>query len=219
MKTQPIDFILSSFFITLLICLSLIPINVAGALIKEALNDYHVIFNPLLFLLLYGLWSALILRIMLLVKPFKAGTYSMDSTAFTYWKLFTVIYEFGKGALLPFTTLFTKPLITKLFNAKIGNDVALGGHLVDQQLITIGNEAILGQDSVITAHTINSGSITLAHVNIGNRVTIGVHAVLMSGVTIGEDSIITAGSVVTPNTQIPTKELWGGVPAKKIKSL
>jgi len=219
MKTHPLDFLLSGFFTTLLVCFSIIPIILLSTITKKLLGEYHVVFNPLLFLLLYGIWSAITLRLMLIIKPFQAGTYKMTTPLFTYWKLFTVIKEFGKGALLPFTTLFTKPLITKLFGAKIGNDIALGGHLVDSQLIDIGNEVIIGQDSVITAHTINSGSITLAPVKIADRVTIGVHAVLMSGVTVGTNSVITAGSVVTPNTQIPPKEMWGGVPAKKIKSL
>lgn len=37
------------------------------------------------------------------------------------------------------------------------------------------------------------------------------------GVTIGKGSIIAPGSVVTKN--IPSFELWGGVPAKKIKDI
>jgi acetyltransferase-like isoleucine patch superfamily enzyme len=41
----------------------------------------------------------------------------------------------------------------------------------------------------------------------------------MSGTEIGEGSTITAGSVVTLNTKIPKYELWGGIPAKKIKNI
>ena len=81
-------------------------------------------------------------------KPFIPGSYSMDDPVFTYWKLFTVTYEFGKGALLPFTSVFAKPVIALLFGAKIGKDIALGGILVDPQLIEIGDEAIIGQGSV-----------------------------------------------------------------------
>lgn len=220
MKTQAIDFVLSFFFITTILCLSLLPIASFGNELTESmLGDYHIILDTLLFLLLYGLWSVIMLRIMIIIKPFKPGNYPMDDVIFTYWKLFTVIYEFGRGALLPFTTVFAKPLVAKLFGATIGNDIALGGHLVDPQLIEIGEEAIIGHDSVITAHTINSGFITLKPVYIGAKSTIGVHAVLMSGVIVGEGAIITAGSIVPPDTQIPPNELWGGMPAKKIKDL
>jgi hypothetical protein len=39
---------------------------------------------------------------------------------------------------------------------------------------------------------------------------------IVGGVTIGKGSIIAAGAVVTQN--IPPCEIWGGVPAKKIKN-
>ncbi|TPQ29623.1 acyltransferase [Methylomonas koyamae] len=220
MKTHPVDFILSGFFTILIFCLSLFPVSVlSGIVTVPAFGDYHVVIDSLLLLLLYGLWSAAILRLMMVFKPFSPGEYAMDDRLFTYWKLFTVIYEFGKGALLPFTTVFAKPLVAKLFGATIGRDIALGGHLVDPQLIQIGDEAVIGHDSVITAHTINSGTIVLKPVIIGARATIGVHAVLMSGVNVGEGAIVAAGSVVPPDTSIPANELWGGIPVKKIKSL
>jgi acetyltransferase-like isoleucine patch superfamily enzyme len=37
----------------------------------------------------------------------------------------------------------------------------------------------------------------------------------MEGLTVGDGSVVAAGSVVTNN--IPPYEIWGGVPAKKIK--
>jgi carbonic anhydrase/acetyltransferase-like protein (isoleucine patch superfamily) len=46
---------------------------------------------------------------------------------------------------------------------------------------------------------------------------VGVNVVIMSGVRIEEDAVIAAGAVVPPNTVILTGELWGGVPARKIK--
>ena len=219
MKTQTIDFILSGLLLTLLVCLSLLTVAYANHSTQALLGDYYVLFNLFFFLFLYGFYSIVAIRVMLKVKPFKEGTYLMTDNTFTYWKLFTVICEFGKGALLPFTTLFTRPLIVSLFGAKIGKNIALGGQLVDQQMITIGDEVIVGQDSVITAHTINSGSITLSPIVIADRATIGVHVVLMSGVKVGECAVIAAGSVVPPNTQISPNELWGGIPAKKIKDL
>ena len=38
----------------------------------------------------------------------------------------------------------------------------------------------------------------------------------MSGITIGKGSIVAAGSVVTKD--IPACEIWGGIPAKKIRN-
>lgn len=220
MKTTFADFLLSGLLISIILLSSLafVLFGLSGQT-KQFFSDYHVIVDFMLFLLLYGLMSILILRLMLKLKPILPGTYLMNDPLFTYWKLYTVIYEFGKGALLPFTTIFAKPLVAKLFGARIGKDIALGGTLVDPQLIEIGEGAIIGQDSIITAHTINSGSITLKPVRIGARATIGVNAVVMSGVTVGFGAIIAASSVLPPDTYVPPNELWGGIPAKKLKAL
>ena len=39
---------------------------------------------------------------------------------------------------------------------------------------------------------------------------------VLSGVTIHEGAIVAAGAVV--NKDIPSNEVWGGIPARKIKS-
>ena len=220
MKTSPLDFILSTIVLTALaLSAGLLVLSSANYLTTLVFPKYHPIIDSLFFLFIYGILSAITTRLILKLKPFTPGTYDMHSPLFTCWKLFTVIYEFGRGALLPFTVVFFKPVVAKLFGANIGKDIALGGHLVDPELITIGDEAIIGQDSVITAHTITSGYLSLAPVNIGPRATIGVNTVVMSGVEIGEGSVVTAGSVIPPDTKIPPFELWGGSPATKIKVL
>lgn len=53
-------------------------------------------------------------------------------------------------------------------------------------------------------------------IKIGNNVFIGVNSIIMPGVTIGDNVCIAAGAVVTKD--IPSGEVWGGVPASFIKS-
>ena len=69
----------------------------------------------------------------------------------------------------------------------------------------------------VTAHKQLPVAQSLLH--IAAKVTIGVYSVLMSGAEVGENSVLTAGSVVPPNTHTPANELWGGIPAKRIKAL
>lgn len=220
MKTSPLDFILSGLLICVLLTLAILLTATASLNItRPFFGAYYIIIDPLILLLFYGLLSAIFIRMAFAVRPLPEGYCSMDSGLFTYWKLVTVTYEFGRGALLPFTTVFARPLVAKMFGARIGNDIALGGRLVDPELIRIGNEAIIGQDSVITAHAITSGAIILKEVIVGDRATVGVNVVVMPGVEIGEDAVVAAGAVVAPNTLIPANELWGGIPAKKIKDI
>lgn len=53
-------------------------------------------------------------------------------------------------------------------------------------------------------------------INIGHHVWIGTDAMVLQGVSIGNGAIVAAGSVVTKD--VPDNEMWGGVPARYIKS-
>ncbi len=54
-------------------------------------------------------------------------------------------------------------------------------------------------------------------IKIGNNVFIGIRSIIMPGVEIGDNVCIAAGSIVTKN--IPSGEVWGGVPARFIKTV
>jgi chloramphenicol O-acetyltransferase type B len=93
-------------------------------------------------------------------------------------------------------------------NVKFGNHILMAGrvcfigrkdHLfnIPGQLIWQGNR---GQDGT-----------TLVE----DDVWIGHSSIIMGGVCIGKGAIIAAGSVVTKN--VPPCEIWGGIPAKKIR--
>jgi acetyltransferase-like isoleucine patch superfamily enzyme len=220
MHTDPKDFLFSGLAIAAIAALTLLSVRFAIQPWSAPLfGSYHVLVDGVLALLIYGLLSALVVRLLLAAFPLRAGEYPMDDRHFTYSKFYTVVHEFGRGALLPFTTVFAKPLVGLLFGARVGRNTAMGGMLVDPPLITIGDYAILGLDSAIVAHAITSGTIILKEVKVGRSATIGVHAVVMPGADIGEGAVVTAGSVVTMNTRIPPNELWGGIPARKIKDL
>ncbi len=63
---------------------------------------------------------------------------------------------------------------------------------------------------------IYSNRAELKHTNIGKDCWIGAYSIIMCGVNIGNGSIIAAGSVVTKDVE--PYSIYGGVPAKKIKS-
>ena len=52
---------------------------------------------------------------------------------------------------------------------------------------------------------------------VGDNVHIGMDSIIMPGVKIGNNVIVGCGAVVTHD--IPDGEVWGGVPARKIKTI
>ena len=81
------------------------------------------------------------------------------------------------------------------------------------------NVSILGADHKYTipgVPIIFAGRDKLLNTQIGKDVWIGAHAIIMTGVKVGDGAIIAAGSVVTKDCEPFT--IYGGVPAKKIKS-
>lgn len=92
--------------------------------------------------------------------------------------------------------------------------------------IHIGENCLLAQMVTVVAsnHSIALGvpiqlqdwAAQSTPISIGNDVWIGAHAVILPGTTIGDGAVIAAGAVV--RGFVPPNEIWGGVPAKKIKS-
>lgn len=218
MKSSPIDYLLSSLLLGLIGAFAGWSVVLLVGPLADRLGHYRLLIDVVLFLLIFGVGSALIARLLLRGFPLGTGWIDMHDRRFVIWKLYTVLYEFGCGALKPFTVMFLRPVVQQLFGARIGRDVALGGKLVDPHLIRLADEVIIGEGAVITAHAINSGAILLAPVIIERGATIGVGAVVYPDVIIGEGAIIAANAVVRSGTRIPAGELWGGIPARCLKA-
>ena len=54
---------------------------------------------------------------------------------------------------------------------------------------------------------------------IGKGVWIGSNAVILGPCIIGDHAVVAAGSVVTPGTRIDSLTIYGGIPARHIKSI
>lgn len=99
----------------------------------------------------------------------------------------------------------------------------------DVNSIHVGNNVNI-QDGVVI-HCTYQDSVTIIedNVSIGHNavihgarleegVLIGMGAIIMDHAVIGRNSIIAAGALVTKNTIVEPGSIYGGVPAKKIKS-
>jgi acetyltransferase-like isoleucine patch superfamily enzyme len=90
--------------------------------------------------------------------------------------------------------------------------------------ISIGENTLIGANCYIISANhnyeqrdipIKAQGFTGAPIEIEDDVWIGTHVVILPGVKIGKGAIIAAHSLV--NQDVPTYEVWGGIPAKFLK--
>jgi len=133
-----------------------------------------------------------------------------------YWKYI----KFGKGVYLD-----GKLIIRGSNNIEIGNYSRLSEGVV----LNARDKIKIGKYCHISSYAqLHTGGLDLTrpytsrpHISkpiiIEDGVWVCSGAIILPGVKIGEGSVIAAGAVVTKN--VPPYELWGGVPANKIRSL
>lgn len=162
-----------------------------------------------------------LLRLIGVIYPLKEGVFSLDEDRRgTIWKLQGFLYIFNLGLLMNtyLMPINLRGFVYSLLGAKIGRSVMVGGKILEPYLVEIGDYTQLGEDTLVIAHTVERGVVTLGPIKIGNNVTIGVKTVIMPGVEIGDNAIVGAISIVTKNTKILPGETWIGAPAKKIRN-
>ena len=114
--------------------------------------------------------------------------------------------DIGERVVLrPQTTIMASDLASII----IGDDVLIGAgvHLY------ASNHRFDRDDLLISAQ----GHSPVEDLVIEDDVWIGANAIILPGVCIGRHSVVAAGSVVTKS--VPSRTLWAGVPARKIKDL
>ena len=104
-----------------------------------------------------------------------------------------------------------------LLGAKLGANTYSAGALLDPSLTIAGKNCIIGHDAVLFAHAIEGTHLSLAKIQLGDNVTVGAHAAIMSGVKIADGATVAVGAVIPKGTCIAAGEVWGGVPANRIK--
>lgn len=216
MKTSPLDFILSGISMGVLWLASW---SISFYPIADFLFDktprYAGVITILICLNCYGILSGLLIRVTLWIKPIGLGPLKSDSSDFTYWKFLTMLHFFGQRALFLFNVAPAQPLLARLFGAKVGSNVAIGGFLDSPFLISVGDHCIIGNGSIISGNVHLSGTTSIGAVSIGPHTTIGVYSMVMPDTEIGAGATIAPNSVVVSGTRIPAGETWKGNPARK----
>jgi len=216
MKTQWQDIVLCGLFIGAILAGSLGVVWIIHPWTVAWFRSYHVLVDAAAAAIAYGLISSMVVRLMLAIKPMpmQKMSYPLDHPILTYWKLLTLLYRFGRGALAWFVPFFAEPLLDALFGARVGRDVAFGGKIDDPYMVSIGDGVILGNASLVTGNYIDKGMLVCGTVTIGKGATIGANAIVLPNTTIGEGATVVSGAVVGPDAVINAGEVWRGNPAR-----
>lgn len=188
----------------------------AGTLPLGEFKSIVIVFSAIVLIYLIAF---IVYRAFLFVMPLKDGAIAPGSRIEFSAQVNILFYLILFNSLIR-THFLPVPLLRLIYlalGAKLGRNSFSAGAILDPPLTFVGDNCIIGHDAVIFAHAIEGAHMSLAAVRIGDNVTIGATAVIMSGVTIGDAAIVSAGAVVTKGTRIGAGELWGGVPARRLR--
>ena len=76
-----------------------------------------------------------------------------------------------------------------------------------------GYPTIIGEDVLI-------GHLAMVHgCVLDDRAFVGLKATVMNGCRIGSDAMLAAGALLTEHKEIPSRELWAGSPARRVREI
>jgi len=184
------------------------------------LGDFRgvtLVVSAVLFIYLYAF---LVYRLFLHFFPLREGDIPEGSREEFAAQVNILFYLLLFNSLIR-THFLPVPLMRLVYlalGARLGTNTYSAGAILDPPLTFIGDNSIIGHDAALFSHAIEGRNFSLNAIHIGNNVTVGATAVIMSDVVIGDDAIVSAGAIVTKGTRIGAGEIWGGMPARLLKS-
>lgn len=162
-------------------------------------------------------FCVLTIRLLMLFLPIKVGEFSSKSHEASRWRAQAVVGLLSYIYFEPFVPFFLRSTWYRFFGAKIAKGAEIGGKIVDCSLIELKEGAGVGHDSLILGHWIVGDRCKIGKVVIGKKAMIGAKSLVFPGTVINDGAAIGAMSLLTSDQEIPTNELWVGIPAKKIQ--
>ncbi len=162
-------------------------------------------------------------RMLFLLMGWKPHTGAIKIHSFRIWFWYN-----HNGLVFLFNTVYGRfARLTNVYNwylramgAKIGRNVVFNTqHVYDLDLISVGDDTVIGANASILGHVGEKGSLVREKVVIGNRCTIGQYTNIFPGVTMGDNCHIGAMSLVPKGTTLDGDAIYGGVPVRKIRDL
>lgn len=183
------------------------------------LGEYRALAVVAAGLVAIDLWAMLLYRLMLKVTPLEAGEIPEGSQQEFIYHLHVLcylifFYPVVRSGILPapLMRLYYQGLGTRL-----GSNTYSQGIIHDGIFVSIGSNSTVGQSALLIPHQIEGSRLGHWPIHIGDNVTIGAGSIVLPGVRIGDGALVAAGAVVSKGTVIADGEVWGGVPARRLR--
>lgn len=222
---------LSVSIITIIIfSLGFLPTVIAGYYVIKLISFdqlWHLFLIPLI--IYFGIGITLFYQLLisgifihLFNIKYEPGTYDYtyaNKMAFK-WIVICTLYTPMRKMLEIFPMGGAKNRYYRMLGMKIGENTLVGGTIMDPCLTEIGDNCTMGLFSCIYGHIhdYEKGVIILDRIKIGNNCIIGAGAFIMPGAILEDNVKLAAGAVVTKGQVLKKGKVYGGMPAKEIKS-
>jgi len=151
----------------------------------------------------------------IVIGRYKAGSHPLWGVYYFRWWFVNAVQS-----IVPIEYLAGTPLLGlyyRLLGARVGANVHLGTHLATAfDLVSIGDDASVGTDAALLAHTVRDGHLILAPISIGQRCCGGNRAVVAGGAALENDSRLDELSLLPAGSTIPAGQTWRGSPARQV---
>lgn len=210
--------------------LGFLPLVIGGKIVLMFISFtemWHFFLLPFLIYIGIGLtlWyqlliSGLIIHIFKIKYEPGEHHYTLNNKIPYKWVLVCILYTPMRKLLEIFPMGGMKYRYYRLLGMKIGENTLVGGTIMDPCLTEIGDNCTMGLYSVIYGHIHDYEKTTLLldRIKIGNNVVIGAGVFIMPGAVIEDNVKIATGAVVTKGQVLKKGRVYGGIPAKEIKS-
>lgn len=174
--------------------------------------------------LIFGLTTlmllmAMVIRIIGLIFPTRAGVSSVYGTQMMAWAVQYLFMNFMNTWFLP--VLRTTPLLNlfyRLLGARIGANVFFNSsYIYEPHMVEIGANSRIGENAVIVPHTTEGKQFICKPITIGKNVTIGQYAQILPGAVIGDGAIVGAGTVVPKGYVVDPFTIQAGNPIQVLR--
>lgn len=170
--------------------------------------------------LIAGFALLIVVPLLNLILPTRIRSYrgAYYSIAAVPWFLHNALFYLVRYTFLLYVTLTPfGPWFLRAMGMRLGKRVFINTELIsDPQLITLGDDVVIGGSVTLFAHWGGGGHLAIEPVMIEAGATIGEKATVMGDVHVGRGAVVLPHSVLLPGARVGAGEIWGGVPARRI---